>query len=220
MHSFPDLHVFDDAEHRSAAMNMAIDEALFETANAPSLRFYGWGRPALSFGYFGAFAEVEEERERRDVVRRWTGGGIVLHGNDLTYAVILPRRNGEVQPASQRLYAEIHGAIARALGPHLPVELATSNAPRRSAACFANPVTADVLLAGRKIAGAAQRRTRSGLLHQGSIQVDHLPESFRFVFAQALAEHVEKRNFSAELLARAEELARDKYGSETWLRQR
>src|SRR2546423_1117404 len=41
---------------------------------------------------------------------------------------------------------------------------------RYSDNCFANPVRADVLLDGRKIAGAAQRRTTRGLLHQGSIQ--------------------------------------------------
>jgi hypothetical protein len=36
--------------------------------------------------------------------------------------------------------------------------------------CFANPVRADVMTDGRKIAGAAQRRTRRGLLQQRSIQ--------------------------------------------------
>src|SRR3954471_638197 len=80
---FDKLHVFDDLEARDAALNMGIDEALLERGTGPSLRFYRWERPALSFGYFGRYAEVANEAPQRDVVRRWTGGGIVPHGDDL-----------------------------------------------------------------------------------------------------------------------------------------
>ncbi|MDQ2919081.1 MAG: octanoyltransferase, partial [Verrucomicrobiota bacterium] len=85
-----ELHVYHDREPRAAAINMALDEALFEYATVPLLRFYSWARPSLSFGYFGLFAEVADQIQERDIVRRWTGGGIVLHGTDLTYSVILP----------------------------------------------------------------------------------------------------------------------------------
>ena len=47
------LHVYDDLDPKAAALNMAVDEALLETAGAPILRFYRWRRPSLSFGYFG-----------------------------------------------------------------------------------------------------------------------------------------------------------------------
>ena len=36
--------------------------------------------------------------------------------------------------------------------------------------CFVEPAKYDVILEGQKIAGAGQRRTRSGLLHQGTLQ--------------------------------------------------
>ena len=55
---FAALHVYHDDTPRSAAMNMAVDEALLELATAPSLRVYRWDHPALSFGYFGRYAEV------------------------------------------------------------------------------------------------------------------------------------------------------------------
>ena len=74
----------------SAAMNMAIDEALLESATVPSVRFYGWHSPALSFGYFGRFSDVAIYASERDLVRRWTGGGIVFHGDDITYSIALP----------------------------------------------------------------------------------------------------------------------------------
>ena len=71
-------------------MNMAIDEALLETAVVPSIRFYRWHSPALSFGYFGKFSDVAIYAAERDLVRRWTGGGIVFHGDDLTYSIVIP----------------------------------------------------------------------------------------------------------------------------------
>jgi len=82
MSIFTALEIYHDIDSRSAALNMAIDEVLFETAAIPSIRFYKWDHPALSFGYSGKFADVANHERERDIVRRWTGGGIVLHGED------------------------------------------------------------------------------------------------------------------------------------------
>ncbi len=199
-------------------MNMAVDEALLEFANVSSLRFYCWKRPALSFGYFGLFAEVAERVMERDIVRRWTGGGIVLHGPDMTYSIVLPR--GETAPQSRIVYAQVHEAIRRALPPFMNAQLAVTNASATSASCFANPVAADVLVGGKKIAGAAHRRTRGGLLHQGSVQGETLPKDFPDRFAAILCPNFEKRVLSSEILARAEILEREKYGTDAWLRRR
>lgn len=195
---------------------MAIDEALLEGVLLPTLRFYSWEQSALSFGYFGRYAEVANEE--RALVRRWTGGGIVWHGDDLTYSVILPR--GETKPQSRPVYASIHEAIRRALAPIMNAQLAHSNANAVSASCFANPVASDVLVNGKKIAGAAHRRTRAGLLHQGSIQGETLPADFRERFAAELCPNFKNHDLRSEVLARAEILAREKYGTDTWLRQR
>jgi lipoate-protein ligase A len=214
------LHVYDEPALPSAAMNMAIDEALLATASVPSLRFYGWQRPSLSFGYFGSFADVAPEAVSRDIVRRWTGGGIVLHGTDLTYSIVLPNPGATPVRWSRDIYAEIHEGIRRALAGHAGVALAGADSPKISEACFANPVLADVMLDGRKIAGAAQRRTRAGLLHQGSIQFGPLPPKFREAFAAALRPTFERRSFSPKLLARAESIADQKYGRDEWTRRR
>ena len=85
---FATLAVYKDSQLHSAAMNMAIDEALLESATVASIRFYGWHSPALSFGYFGRFSDVAIYAGERDLVRRWTGGGIVFHGDDLTYSIV------------------------------------------------------------------------------------------------------------------------------------
>src|SRR5262245_54564798 len=65
-----------------AAFNMALDEALLESAvrlSAPILRFYAWNEPAASFGYFQHYTDVERATHLRPLVRRPTAGGIVPH---------------------------------------------------------------------------------------------------------------------------------------------
>lgn len=214
------LRVVHEGASHSAAMNMAIDEALLQTANEPILRFYGWRRPSLSFGYFNRFADVADEASTRELVRRWTGGGIVLHGDDLTYSFIVPRSSGTNIPPPQEVYRMIHGAIQQALVPHLEVSLARENAPKISDSCFANAVTADVLVQGRKIAGAAQRRTRAGLLHQGSIQHPSLPADFPVEFAARLCPDFRPLAPDPALIQRAKTLAREKYATQKWLCRR
>jgi lipoate-protein ligase A len=217
---FERLIVHRDREPRSAAMNMATDESLLEFAALPTLRLYQWRRPSLSFGYFGKFADVKAEGGRCEIVRRWTGGGIVLHGDDLTYAVVTPTGHPIFAHGPAAIYAALHSAIRDALAAEgRETELAAAAAPKISDDCFANPVCDDVMLFGRKIAGAAQRRTRRGFLHQGSIQLADLSETFVDRFVRALSSKVELREISQETLSRAEVLAVEKYATDDWLRR-
>lgn len=216
-----ELDVYDDGEPRSAALNMAVDETLLETASTPTLRFYRWRGPALSFGYFGSYADVADQRERREIVRRWTGGGVVLHGDDLTYSVIIPAAHPFFSRSSLAIYSDLHDAIRGALQANgIEAILANSVSPRVSEDCFANAVRADVILQGRKIAGAAHRRSRAGLLHQGSIQNTELPLRFTDDFARTLCDRFEHRALSRELIDRATAIAQAKYGTMEWLMRR
>ncbi len=217
---FERLVVYNDRAAAGAATNMAIDEALLEQATLPTLRFYGWLGPSLSFGYFGKYSEVAAERERRDLVRRWTGGGSVWHGEDLTYSLMTPATEAAAPLGPAAIYAALHAAIRDALrAAGQGAELAASAAPKISDACFANPVRDDVILLGRKIAGAAQRRTRGGFLHQGSIQLPGLDESFRERFAAALAPELRREEIPPPVLEGAAVLAAEKYATEEWLRR-
>jgi lipoate-protein ligase A len=227
------LEVYDDMSRHSAATNMAIDEALLEYATAPCIRFYRWQSPALSFGYFGLFNHVAAYTLERDLVRRWTGGGIVFHGEDLTYALVIPADDAAFNESSPCIYERVHHALANALnaiGQRAVVvtggvDPGRSNIAQGAAVnasgynCFANPVRADVMIDGRKIAGAAQRRTRRGLLQQGSIQGVQLKKGFAERFAAALSANRSKQDISKEVLIRARELVQQKYGTESWLRK-
>src|ERR1700674_4041025 len=110
-----ELHVYDDSEPRSAALNMALDEALLETAASPTLRFYRWRSLALSFGYFGSYRDAASHCGDREIVRRWTGGGVVPHGDDLTYSVIIPTSHPFFARSSLAIYSDLHDAIREAL---------------------------------------------------------------------------------------------------------
>ena len=218
---FVSLRVYRDIPSRSAALNMAIDEALLEVATAPSIRFYRWDHPALSFGYFGKFTEVATYSTERDLVRRWTGGGIVFHGDDLTYSIVIPAADPAFSESSTSLYEKIHNAIRAALAADgRSVELAMNGTPKISDSCFANPVRADVLSNGRKVAGAAQRRTRRGLLQQGSIQGVDLTKNFADQLASELCSKCYYKVLDERLIARAREIAVQKYSAASWLQRR
>src|SRR6266542_4651423 len=105
---------YEDDKH-SAAMNMAIDEALLDSVAVSSIRFYRWRSPALSFGYFGRFADVADYAVERDLVRRWTGGGIVFHGEDLTYSIVIPANDPVFAESSMSIYETVHRALSHAL---------------------------------------------------------------------------------------------------------
>ena len=230
---FAALNVYHDAAAHSAAMNMAIDEGLLEYATVPSIRFYRWHFPALSFGYFGKFAHVACYAGERDLVRRWTGGGIVFHGDDLTYSIVIPANDEAFSESSMSIYEKVHRALCDALegngkravvaGPGDPGGAPDAIRAAFSAGgynCFANPVRADVMIDGRKIAGAAQRRTRRGLLQQGSIQGIDLENSLSERFAQALSANCSEREVDRRILERGRELVQHKYGTDAWLRKR
>jgi len=157
-----------------AAFNMAVDEALLLRAREsgkPVLRFYAWSEPAASFGYFQRYADVAKATPLRPLVRRPTGGGIVPHDRDWTYSVVLPPDHFWYQLKAIESYRRVHEWVRAAFNETgIPAELASE--PRREAVgqCFVGAEQFDVLAQNRKIAGAAQRRTRDGLLIQGSVQ--------------------------------------------------
>jgi len=230
---FADLIVYHDESPHSAAMNMAIDEVLLETAAVPTIRSYHWGSPALSFGYFGKVSDVAIYAAERDLVRRWTGGGIVFHGDDLTYSIVIPANDPVFDESSIAIYEKVHRALCQALnkiGTQAivargvdPGEITLSNhaAIRASGySCFAKPVRADVMINGRKVAGAAQRRTRRGLLQQGSIQGTITNTDLAEKFTQALSTNCREIEINEEVFQRARELAQRKYGSDSWLHKR
>lgn len=173
-----------------SAENMAWDEALLSSSQQlgqPVLRFYGWREPAATFGYFQKYSEVEGMTALRPLIRRCTGGGLVPHDADWTYSLAFPPGDPWYELRATESYRRVHDWIRMAferLGS--AAELSPCCRKEAPGRCFIGAEQFDVLLDGQKIAGAAQRRTRDGLLIQGSIQPP--PRASRAEFEQALCE--------------------------------
>jgi lipoyl(octanoyl) transferase len=163
-----------DSGPRDYAFNMALDEALLEAMPrlvSPVLRFYAWTERAASFGYFQHYAEVERLTPLRPLVRRPTAGGIVPHDADWTYSLAFPPGNLWYSLTARDSYRRVHEWIQAALAKvNISTLLALSARKTEAGQCFIGYEESDLLWQGMKIAGAAQRRRRDGLLIQGSIQ--------------------------------------------------
>jgi lipoate-protein ligase A len=157
------------------AFNMALDEALLEAMprlGRPVLRFYGWTEPAATFGYFQKYAEVGRATRLRPLIRRPTGGGIVPHDADWTYSLVFPPGHEWHSLKAGESYWRVHEWIQSAFAKlNMATELASAASPNSPMGqCFAGYEKFDLLWNRKKIAGAAQRRNKLGLLVQGSIQ--------------------------------------------------
>ena len=173
-------------------MNMAIDEAILlsqESSPQPTLRFYDWSQPAFSFGYFQRIAqEVDVEAcaaRSIELVRRMTGGGTVVHGWDVTYAIAVPH-NGILPKSISGSYDAISGCLINGFqkigvpNPQIESLMQDASQDRRSRTdlaniCLTNPAKYDVMLDGKKIAGVSQRRNQIGVMYQGYIALDMPP---------------------------------------------
>jgi len=213
---FAKMSLLIDPEPRDPASNMAADEALTRIIDQPILRVYRWSVPAVSFGYFGVYAEVVSRWPHREPVRRWTGGGEVPHGDDFTYAIAVPRSDPSAQLSARESYHLFHAALARCIPE---ARLATADATQNPA-CFARPVTSDLVVDGRKIAGAAQRRGRFGLLHQGSVQGITLREDLAERFAASLASEITEMHYTRAIHDEIARLVATRYGTDQWLKRR
>ena len=157
-----------------AAFNMALDEALLEKVSQlgqPVLRFYGWTKPAATFGYFQKYSEVAAATRLRPLIRRPTGGGIVPHDADWTYSAIFPPGHEWHSLKAEESYRRIHEWLRLTfVEMKIETELASCCKKTLPGQCFVGHEKFDLLWHGKKIAGAAQRRNKSGLLIQGSVQ--------------------------------------------------
>jgi len=189
-----------------AATNMAIDASLLDSIpeGLAAFRHYGWTEPAATFGYAQKFAEVENiQNDGVTLCRRLTGGGIVDHRNDWTYALVSEASLPVSSIPATVLYERIHRTISQSISDQgiqnrlAPCPRLCGEAQKKASEpdqCFVKPAANDVVRPdGQKMAGAAMKRSRNGLLIQGSIDRSTLPESFNFdQFQKKLLEELSK----------------------------
>ena len=172
---------------QSAAMNMAIDEAVLlhslRGEAPPTLRVFRWTVPSISLGRFQSVEreiarEVCEQREV-ELVRRPTGGRAVYHRDEFTYSVVIGKRYGVPSGivAAYTYLAQGLQAALNLLGVH--TELSDERVNKNpSAACFASSTQADLTSGGFKLIGSAQVWMDDALLQQGSLPLDDRAAEF------------------------------------------
>ncbi|MEY3895888.1 MAG: hypothetical protein RLZZ214_1408 [Verrucomicrobiota bacterium] len=168
---FGKLWLWMDPVLRPGPEAMAVDEWLLETAGMPVLRVYGWAGDWASVGYFGNIVDARSAFPGVKLVRRWTGGGMVDHRADWTYTLVAPQGEPLAGWRGAESYRCIHAALSETLvAGGIAARVSGGDDETGAALCFENPVHHDLLGAdGKKLAGAGQRRSRQGLLHQGSV---------------------------------------------------
>ncbi len=165
------LELWLDPVARSGPESMAVDEWLLGLGR-PILRVYRWQGEWGTLGYFDSLSQAQASfPEIQQWVRRWTGGGTVDHRHDWPYTLLIPSVGSDQRLGGAESYLLIHKALLDALEPEaLDARLCGGDKQTGDATCFDNPVTHDLVNGtGKKIAGAGQKRTKAGLLHQGSV---------------------------------------------------
>lgn len=165
------------------ADTMATDELLAAEAarlGRPLMRFYGWQSPTVSLGGFQSIAEARRLGAIRaaPLVRRPSGGGAIVHGTDLTYALAVPRDH-PLAVAALPLYEAVHAALVDVLdGLGLRARLHPGGPASDMFFCFSRRAVGDVVATppGRpaaaddpKVLGSAQRRLPAAVLQHGSL---------------------------------------------------
>ena len=229
----------------NGAMNMALDEVLLDAAinaNQPMLRFYGWATPTVTLGYFQPVADRLARTGIAELawVRRPTGGATLVHDsrNEFTYALALPEKFATAPDAANwicLMHYLIRDALA-SLGVQARAVVCGEEARLGPVLCFRHQTPADLLCAGAKVVGSAQRKLRGALLQHGGILLKRsaftpsLPGLYeltgRDIAPAELAARLAAKFAAtpgdwtpAELAARAT-LAAEKYGHPAWNEKR
>jgi lipoyl(octanoyl) transferase len=220
---FPKLILYLDDTPHDGAWNMAVDQALLERVSVPVLRVYRWDRATVTIGYAQNLDALRSSLPAWPVVRRWTGGGVVFHDGDHTYSLIVPAVCEWSQTRPVESYRQVHGSLAQALvrGGHEGCRLARAEDVIDRPFCFEAPAVHDIVRGEEKIAGAGQRRSRIGSLHQGSVQNVSLDEAFWIAWAESLTSEITVMREMAEDVSSAAEVLRERrYNTENWLLHR
>ena len=197
---------------------------------APTLRFYSWVSPAYSIGYFQNISEIAKRYQSGQtgfpIVRRMTGGGLVFHGRDITFSIVVKGNHPFFSGGAKDSYLKVNEAVRVGLKPLYPkmdyadCKSIPSGRGTGNRVCFEAPSCYDLLLGGKKIVGASQRRKNNTILYQSSIFLNgdkknlhnHILEGFKRNWKIDFFEDP----LSKEELLAAQQIEKERYASTDW----
>jgi lipoate-protein ligase A len=171
-----------DTGTSEAEANMSLDAELLANLETPILHFYDWLKPSATYGYFVDLKKhIDVDNAKAlglSFARRPTGGGIVFHIWDLAFSFLLPVSHPACSDNTLENYKFVNEIVLDAVKDFLSIqglsiipESEPQLGPNCHHFCMAQPTIYDVVYNGMKIAGSAQRRTKKGYLHQGTISL-------------------------------------------------
>jgi lipoate-protein ligase A len=164
------------------SMNMAIDDFLFRSLSSEPqtyLRFYRWERPTVSLGYSQDIRKVVDveycQNKGIEVVRRMTGGKLVLHHKEVTYSLCSSDKETFTSTLADS-YRLISLGLMRGL-EKMGLKSCLADSPPNSYArgnlpCFSYPARDEIEVKGKKMVGSAQKRAGSKFIQHGSIPLE------------------------------------------------
>lgn len=177
-----------------------------EQERDPILHLYDWDRDTATYGHFiDPYSLVrKEEADKRGLMlaKRPTGGGMIFHNCDLAFSVLVPANDPHFSLNPLENYAFVNKrvmwVVSQFLGEKsllLQSEPIAKDASRHF--CMAKPTKYDVMIGDKKVGGAAQRKTRHGFLHQGSICLGVLPTEYlsSLFIAEGVFENMQLHSF-------------------------
>ncbi len=219
---------------RRGSFNMAIDEYLMQSAPEQSheatLRFYSWESLCVTIGYFQSIASISRlisaKLPEASIVRRITGGGLVTHGRDLTFS-LAAKSPGKLLPTDTKSsYLKINEAVRVGLKglfekiDYADCKTVPSGRAEGERICFERASCYDLLMEGKKILGASQRRKNGALLHQSSIFLnaseDQLIQGIVEGFKKVLRVELFEKALDASELEKAQIIEKDRYTDPEW----
>jgi len=163
---------------------MAVDEAILrgvtEQTSPPTVRVFGWSRPAITLGFAQRPESVLDilgcERDGIPFTRRPTGGRALYHDREIAYSVTGlvtdPQLGGDVLTTYRAIGRILRDALIElgfdaVVSKTKPATTQASTGNPRP--CFASVSRYELTVSGRKVVGSSQRRFRDAFLQQGSI---------------------------------------------------
>ncbi|MCF7806695.1 MAG: hypothetical protein K9M07_04560 [Simkaniaceae bacterium] len=197
---------------RLAQENMDLDQRLLKEIRPdsdPILHLYEWKKPSMTYGYFidpENYLYIDKAKELGiDLGRRPTGGGMIFHIWDLAFALIIPQGHlgystrvlDNYRFVNQIVTAAVESFLKKSRLSLLPTDPSDPHLHVQKF-CMAKPTIYDVMLDGKKVAGAAQRRKSHAFLHQGSISIGypHIELLHQIIKSPEVIEAMKQNSFS------------------------
>ncbi|MCH9632883.1 MAG: Octanoyltransferase LipM [Chlamydiae bacterium] len=180
-----------DTGKNSAQENMALDKKLLSELDPdqlPILHLYDWEKPSATYGHFAKPSLLLNmqgvEDLGLDLAKRVTGGGVTFHFCDYAFSFLMPSHHPKFSNntlenyrfVNKFVYQSVVELIEEQEGLNFLEEESPSEKNEALNFCMAKATKYDVLYQGKKIGGAAQRKTMRGYLHHGTISVA-MPDS-------------------------------------------